>query len=96
MEKTSADNIENLASDSEKEEANSSGSPERREKRKIFFLTRSLAEVYVEQSHINLALEVYRRMQDKNPTDPEIGKRIVELEENLLSKRGVRFKEQNT
>ncbi len=96
MEKTSADNTDNLDPDSEKEDASSPGSQERREKRKIFFLTRSLAEVYAKQNHISMALEVYRRMQDKNPADPEIGRRIVELEESLSSKRGVRYKEQNT
>ena len=96
MEKTSTDNTDNPDSDLEKEEISSPGSPERREKKKIFFLTKSLAEVYVKQNHITLALEVYRRMQEQNPADPEIGKRIVELEESLSSKRGVRFKEQNT
>jgi hypothetical protein len=45
---------------------------------------------------MSMALEVYRRMQEQNPADPEIAKRIMELEESWLSKRGVRFKEQNS
>ncbi len=95
MDKTSADNTDNLDPNTERVEFGSPSSPERRGK-KIFFLTRSLAEVYAKQNHISMALEVYRRMKEQNPADPEIEKRIIELEESLLSKRGIRFKEQNT
>jgi pentatricopeptide repeat protein len=95
LEKTSADNTDKLDPDSEREDLSSPGSRERKEK-KVFFLTKSMAEVYTKQNHISMALEVYRRMRELNPADSDIGKRMVELEEGLLSKRGIRFKEQNT
>ncbi len=96
MEKTSSDNTDNPDSNLEKEEISSPGSPERREKKKVFFLTKSLAEVYAKQNHIAMALEIYRRMQEQNQVCPEIEKRMAELEDSLLAKRGVRFKETNT
>lgn len=96
MEYTSADNANNLDSDVIKEEIDTSGSSERKDKKRIFFLTRSLAEVYVKQNHIASALEIYRRMLDVNPADQNLEKRITELEDCLAAKRGIKSKEQNS
>ena len=88
MEKTSPDHNDNPDLSLEKEEISTPYSPERREKKKVFFLTKSLAEVYAKQNHIAMALEVYRRMQEQNPASPELEKRMAELEDSLLAKKG--------
>ncbi len=96
MEYTSTDNKDNLDSDAFKEEIGTSGSGERKDKKRVFFLTRSLAEVYVKQNHITTALEIYKRMLAVNPADQNLEKRITELEDCLSAKRGIKSKEQNT
>jgi len=96
LEYTSTDNANNLGSDVIKEEIGTSTSSERKDKKRIFFLTRSLAEVYVKQNHITIALEIYRRMLTVNPADQNLEKRITELEDCLSAKRGIKSKEPNT
>ena len=64
-------------------------------RKKIFFETKSLAEVYAQQGHISMSLEIYRRMQNTNPPDSQIQDRISELEARLSTRRGMRPKEQN-
>ena len=63
--------------------------------KKIFFETKSLAEVYAQQGHISMSLEIYRRIQKRNPSDAQIQSRISELEARLSTRRGMRPKEQN-
>ena len=95
LESTPVENPDRANSEEEKEEFFSAPSPRKKEEKKIFFLTRSLAEVYAQQGHAAMALEIYRRMLAGNPADPEIEKRIIELEENLGAKKGIKSKEQN-
>jgi hypothetical protein len=58
-----------------------------KKERKIFFDTKSMAEVYASQGYISIALEIYKRILQKNPSDTEAQKRISELETKLSSKR---------
>jgi hypothetical protein len=58
-----------------------------KKERKIFFETKSMAEVYALQGYISIALEIYKRILQKNPTDAEAQKRIPELETRLSSRR---------
>ncbi len=45
-------------------------------KKKNFFETKSLAEVYAKQGHISMALEIYERIQQRNPIDDQIKEKI--------------------
>jgi len=58
-----------------------------KKERKIFFETKSMAEVYAKQGHTMIALEIYKRVYQKNPSDREVQKRIKELEAKLSSRR---------
>jgi hypothetical protein len=93
LESTPVENSDYLDSPEEDERnvppSNGSG-----KQRRIFFETRSLAEVYAEQGHISMALEIYRRVQLKNPGDQQIESRISELEARRFAKRGVKAREQ--
>jgi hypothetical protein len=62
----------------------------RGKERRIFFETKSLAEVYAQQGHISTALEIYRRIQERNPSDDSVAGRIVELKERLYSRRSTK------
>jgi hypothetical protein len=64
-------------------------SPRGKEKR-IFFETKSLAEVYAQQGHISTALQIYRRIEERNPSDNSVANRITELKERLYSRRGTK------
>ncbi len=55
--------------------------------RKVFFETKSMAEVYAKQGHTLLALEIYKGIFEKDPSDSEAGNRISELETRLSSRR---------
>ncbi len=48
--------------------------------RKIFFETKSLAEVYAQQGHVSTALEIYRRIHRGHPEDQQAADRVAELE----------------
>ena len=92
MESAPIENTERHNPDESKEEVPSTSS-EQKEKRRIFFLTKSLAEVYAKQGQILMALEIYKRMLQINPSDHDIEKRINELESHLSAKRGIKVKE---
>jgi pentatricopeptide repeat protein len=92
LESAPLENTESHNLDESKEET-SSTSDEQKEKRRIFFLTKSLAEVYAKQGQISMALEIYKRMLKINPSDQDIEKRINELESHLSAKRGIKVKE---
>jgi hypothetical protein len=96
LEQTPADMSNNSESEAPREEIGTSDSGERREKKRFAFLTRSLAEVYVEQNHLASGLEIYRRMLAQNHTNQELERRIKELEDNLAAKRWIKSKEQNS
>jgi len=79
----------------EKDKRVSSTSNESEKKKRVFFETKSLAEVYAKQGHISMALEIYKRIQKRNPSDYQIEKRVSELEGRLSTKRGIKSKEQD-
>jgi hypothetical protein len=60
--------------------------------RKIFFETKSLAEVYAQQGHVSTALEIYRRIHQRHPDDQQAANRVAELETRTGSKKGVKPK----
>ena len=93
MESQPVENRNGFSKDEKKERA-SSGSNELRREKKIFFETKSLAEVYANQGHISMALEIYKRIQKRNPSDQQVEKRISELESHLSTRRAVKSKEQ--
>lgn len=76
-------------------QAHPSTASESERQKKIFFETKSLAEVYAQQGQIHMALEIYRRVLRRNPSDKQIQDRISELQARLSTRRGVRPKEQN-
>ena len=58
-----------------------------KKERKIFFETKTMAEIYAKQGHTMIALEIYKRISQKNPSDVEVQKRIDELETKVSSRR---------
>jgi hypothetical protein len=55
--------------------------------RRIHFETKTMAEVYAGQGHNRIALEIYKRVFQKNPEDAEAQRRISELETKLSSRK---------
>jgi predicted PilT family ATPase len=60
--------------------------------RKIFFETKSLAEVYAQQGHVSTALEIYRSIQQRHPDDQQAANRVAELEARTGLRRGTKPK----
>jgi hypothetical protein len=60
--------------------------------RRIFFETKSLAEVYAQQGHVGTALEIYRRIHRRHPEDRQVLDRMAELETRIGLRKGVRPK----
>jgi hypothetical protein len=60
--------------------------------REIFFETKSLAEVYAQQGYISKALEIYRVIKQRNPSDKQVVNCIAELEACLGSRKNTRIK----
>jgi len=60
--------------------------------KKIFFETKSLAEVYAQQGHVGMALEIYRRIRKRDTSSQVITDRIAELEARLGSRRFIKPK----
>jgi hypothetical protein len=96
LESTPLENPDGANSEEENEAFFSAPFPKKKEEKKIFFLTKCLAEVYAQQGHTTMALEIYKRMLASNPTNQEIEQKITELEDHLWAKRGIKSKEQNT
>ena len=94
MESLPVENRDHINLD-EKDKRVSSTSNESGKEKKIFFETKSLAEVYAKQGHISMALEIYKRIQKINPSDQQIEERISELEAHLSTRRGIKSKEQD-
>jgi tetratricopeptide (TPR) repeat protein len=46
--------------------------------------TKTLAEIYLKQGHLQEAYEIYKALAEKDPFDTEIRKRLEELREKLL------------
>jgi len=45
--------------------------------------TKTLAEIYLQQGHLQEAYEIYKALAEKDPCDQEIQKRVEELREKL-------------
>jgi hypothetical protein len=60
--------------------------------RRIFFETKSLAEVYAQQGHVSTALEIYRRIHERHPEDQQAANRVAELETHAGSRKGTKPK----
>ncbi len=45
--------------------------------------TKTLAEIYIQQGHLQEAYEIYKALAEKDPFDQEIQKRVEELREKL-------------
>jgi tetratricopeptide (TPR) repeat protein len=45
--------------------------------------TKTLAEIYLQQGHLQEAYEIYKALAEKDPLDAEIQKRLEELKEKL-------------
>lgn len=50
-------------------------------------LTKTLAEIYLEQGHVQEAHSIFKTLSEKNPSDTELQSRVRELEERLGSLR---------
>jgi len=46
-------------------------------------VTKTLAKLYLQQGHLQEAFEIYQRLAEKDPFDPEIQMRINELKGQL-------------
>jgi dethiobiotin synthetase len=47
------------------------------------FTTKTLAEVYIQQGYLQEAYKIFKTLAEKDPSDPEIQKRVEELREKL-------------
>ncbi len=45
--------------------------------------TKTLAEIYLQQGHLQEAYEIFKTLAEKDPFDPEIQKKLKELREKL-------------
>ncbi len=46
-------------------------------------MTKTLAEIYIQQGHFEEAYEILKALSEKDPSDMEIQKRLMELSEKL-------------
>ncbi len=46
-------------------------------------VTKTMAELYLQQGHLQEAYEMYEALAEKDPFDPEIQERVRELKEKL-------------
>ena len=87
MEQSKLDEPSDLGVEESRKEAGVTIEEAPKKERKIFFETKTMAEVYAEQGHSMIALDIYKRVFQKNPSDLEAQKRISELETKLSSRR---------
>jgi hypothetical protein len=45
--------------------------------------TKTLAEIYLQQGHLEKAYEIYKALAEKDPFDQEVQKKVEELREKL-------------
>jgi tetratricopeptide (TPR) repeat protein len=45
--------------------------------------TKTLAEIYLQQGYLQEAYEIYKTLAERDPSDPEIQKRMQKLREKL-------------
>ncbi|KPK76697.1 MAG: hypothetical protein AMJ89_03720 [candidate division Zixibacteria bacterium SM23_73] len=87
MEQPRSDESDALCSEESGKKAGVTTEEIPKKERKIFFETKTMAEVYAKQGHTRIALEIYKRIFEKNLLDVEAQKRISELETKLSSRR---------
>jgi hypothetical protein len=46
-------------------------------------LTKTVAEIYLQQGHFREAYKIFRVLLEKDPSDPDLIKKISELDEKL-------------
>ncbi|MGQ9508646.1 MAG: tetratricopeptide repeat protein [Thermodesulfobacteriota bacterium] len=46
-------------------------------------VTKTIAEIYLQQGHLKEAYEIYEALSKKDPADPEIQRRLKELKARL-------------
>ena len=46
-------------------------------------VTKTMAELYLQQGHLQEAYEIYKALAGKDPFDPEIQERVKELKQKL-------------
>jgi hypothetical protein len=46
-------------------------------------VTKTMAELYLQQGHLQEAYEIYKALAEKDPLDPEVQERVNELKEKL-------------
>ncbi len=46
-------------------------------------ITKTMAELYFQQGHFQEAYEIYQALNEKDPFDPEIEKRLTELKDKM-------------
>jgi len=46
-------------------------------------ITKTLAEIYLQQGYLQKAYEMFKTLAEKDPSDPEIQRRVNELREKL-------------
>lgn len=87
MEQSKLDEPDNLYAEKSRMEAGVTIEETPKKERKIFFETKTMAEVYAKQGHTMIALEIYKRILQKNPSDLKVQQRISELDTRLSSRR---------
>ena len=50
-------------------------------------LTKTLAEIYLRQGHLEEAYDIFKALSERNPSDGELQNRLRELEEKLTLSR---------
>jgi tetratricopeptide (TPR) repeat protein len=48
------------------------------------FVTETMAELYIQQGHLDSALDIYRRLVDQRPDEPELRERLRAIEDRLF------------
>lgn len=87
MEQPSLDEPKDSYSEESRKETGTATEETPKRERKIHFETKTMAEVYAKQGHNRIALEIYKRIFQKNPEDAEAQRRISELETKLSSRK---------
>ncbi len=54
-------------------------------------VTKTMAELYLQQGHLQEAYEIYKALAEKDPFDPEIQERMKELKEKFHPSPPPRF-----
>jgi tetratricopeptide (TPR) repeat protein len=49
------------------------------------FVTETMAELYIQQGHLESALEIYRKLVEQRPNEPELADRLRAIEDRLFA-----------